>query len=445
MDLRALTIQKVLDNAEQKWGGRAYIWEKKDGAYLPKTLTEFARDVRGAAGLLLSKGLYGGQVAVLGKNSYEYMVADLAIMGYVGISVTFNPAWGVEDLARALDMLEVRLFFYDASHKDVASELEKEYPAIEFMGLDGLAEAIEGMSGEGEFAGIDPAQPSKIMFTSGTTSRPKASLLSQRNMFAGWNSLSRRAQLTDSDRGYLFLPLFHTFAGVYNFLYSLIGGCQIYLCSDTAKIAEELQEVRPTVFCVVPLILERLYGAIGERDKAKAKRAMRLSRLLLPFGIDLRKRMFRKVHEALGGNLRYLFCAGAKLDSEVKAFFKDAGVNLLEAYALTETASSLALEYPRSKDLGSVGVVYEDIEVRIDRPDEAGVGEIMVRGDNVCLGYYKNEKANEEAFEKDGYFRTGDLGRVTGGGKLFLEGRKRRMALGSNGENVYLDEEGEAG
>ena len=440
MDLRSLSIQQVLDDAEKKWGERDFIWAKKDGKYTSKTFSELAQDVRSLAEFLLAKKLRGKQIAILSDNSYEFMVADLAAMGYVGVSATLNSMWGIKDTQRAMKILEVKVFFYDTQHESVARSLIKEYPTVEFIKLEDIPSITKDFDGNAKFEKIDTAAMSKIIFSSGTTSQPKAVMMSQRSMFAGGNSLLRRVDFMESDVTYNFLPLCHTYGGIYSFLYSLVGGCQIYLCTKTENIPEELKEVKPTVFSVVPKVLEVFYSKIDDKTKAKAKKAMKLTNFLRIFKIDIRKKVFKELHEAFGGNLKYLFCAGAKLDNEIKKFFKDAGINLLEAYALTETASSFALEYPGSKNLNCVGTIYEDIKVKIDHPNEMGVGEILVKGDNVCLGYYKNQKANEQAFTEDGYFRTKDLGRVSKTGELFLFGRKKRVILRSNGVNVYPEE-----
>jgi long-subunit acyl-CoA synthetase (AMP-forming) len=440
MDLEALTIQKILIAAETKWSERNFVYEKKRGIYVPKTFGEFVRDARGLANFLLSKGLRGQQITILGDNSYEFMVTDMAVMGYVGVSVTLNGMWGAKDCRRAMKILEAKVLFYDHRHRDIAHELGKEYPTIELIRLEDIAKIIKQTHNTTKVATTNIDGLSKIIFSSGTTSIPKAVMLSQRNMFAGINSLLRRTGFTTTEVTYLFMPLCHVFGGICSFLYSLVGGCSIYLSSGKEKILEELKEVNPTAFSVVPLMLEIIYAKIDNKTKARAKHAMRLSNFLLLFGIDIRHKLFRELHKSFGGQLKYLFCSGAKLDNEIKRFFKDAGVNLMEAYASTETAASLALEYIGNDNLDSVGTVYENVKIKIDNPDATGIGEILVQGDSVCLGYYKNSKVNQQAFDKDGYFRTGDLGKVNQDREIFLFGRKKRMILLSNGINVYPDE-----
>jgi len=187
----------------------------------------------------------------------------------------------------------------------------------------------------------------------------------------------------------------------------------MYICSDTKLIMEELLMVKPTLFCAVPLIFEKLYAVCLER-----KISPRI---------------------ALGGNIRYLFSGGAYLKNEIREFLKGDGLNLLEAYGLTETSSLISCEYSDPLDFESVGTVMENIEIRIAEPDKDGIGEILVRGENIFSEYYKNPVATEVAFDADRFFRTGDMGYIKDD-KLYFVKRKRRMILLSNGENVFPDE-----
>ena len=197
----------------------------------------------------------------------------------------------------------------------------------------------------------------------------------------------------------------HNYADIYIFYYSFISGLSLYICSDTAKIGEELREVRPTIFCAVPLIYERIAEAYNG-----------------------------DVSQAFGDRIRFLFAGGAPIKDELKATYKKAGLEILNAYALTETASSFAIDYPGQTDTDAVGTVFEELDVKTIDTDENGVGEVCVKGDCVFCGY-TTETVNP--FTEDGYFKTGDLGYVKDG-KLFITGRKKKVLIGSNGENIYV-------
>jgi long-chain acyl-CoA synthetase len=188
---------------------------------------------------------------------------------------------------------------------------------------------------------------------------------------------------------------------------------KIYICSSLGQMMEEIKEVNPTILCAVPLIYERIYATCKQYNIAPTK--------------------------IFGDNIRYLFCGGAWFDPEIRRFFKSYDITLLHSYGLSETSSIVCVEYPNSTDFTSVGTVFENMTVKIDNPNEDGVGEIIVKGDNVFKGYYKNPEATNRAFDDCGFFHTGDLGRLEGN-LLYNYGRIKKVIVLSNGENVYPDE-----
>ena len=234
-------------------------------------------------------------------------------------------------------------------------------------------------------------------------------MLSLTNILAGYEPLQKRANLNEKDTIYLFLPLHHTYANIYNFIYGFIAGAEIYLSTGIQNLAIELQEVKPTIFCAVPLVYKRIY--IASQDKLKY---------------------------AFGPNIRRLFCGGAKFESNIRRIYKEAGLPLCEAYALTETASSFSIEYLNDNDYESVGTIFENLDVKIIN-EKDGVGDIVAKGPAVFLGYINNDKLTQQAFTKDGYFITGDIGYIKDN-KLYLTGRKETVLVGDNGENIYPKE-----
>jgi long-chain acyl-CoA synthetase len=429
------TIATALAAADERWGTSNHIWQRGNDGFAPKTFHETRADTEALAASLIAAGLGTKQIMVYGENSYEWAIADFAIMGYVGVNVSVSERWDLAELERTLGILDVAAIIYAESKREMVEAL-KASPALQTEGIvfislqDDLPRLLEQgrrlLTDEAhplEFEPRDPNAVCKIMFSSGTTAQPKASMLSQRNLFSGWQSLKRRAPLSHDDVCYLVLPIYHTYGGVYNLLYSLLGGWQVYLSSGPAHMVAEMRLIRPTGLSAVPLLLKRIYDAIDPRTLKRINVARKLSNFLLRLGIDVRAILFKQLHEVFGGKLAYLFCAGDPLDRELKRFFRETGFNIMEAYALTEVASSLCLEYPATPHLDGVGTVYEEVEVRIDSPDANGLGEILVRGENVCLGYYNNPQANARAFDEQGYFHTGDLGYLKGG-ILYLAGRK---------------------
>lgn len=404
-------IHELLTEGEKLYSSHGYIYERSGDSFKGVTYNRFVKDVRKLASALISDGLKDENIILFGGNSYNYMVTDTAIMGYVGVSCTLSKEWSARDLTNAAKLLTPKAIIYSEQKSETVGKLKNEFPDIKYYILEEILslKSDEDLSYEHNMG----EKCVKIIFSSGTTGLPKAVMLSQDNMFANWENLKKRAPFCKDDKDYLFLPLSHTYGGICNFLYSLITGMSIYICSDTKLIMEELQIVKPTAFCSVPLIFEKMYSACV---------AGNISPKVL-----------------LGGNIRYLFSGGAYLKPEIRKLIKDDGISFFEAYGLTETSSLISCEYDDKNDFESVGTILENIEVRISEADENGVGEITAKGNNIFSSYYKNPEATQKAFDNDGFFHTGDLGYIIEN-KLYVVGRKRRMILLSNGENVYPDE-----
>ncbi len=404
-------ICEYLEEDRKKWGDRPYISVKENGKFVSRTFDEVIGDVRALARALVSEGVCGN-VMLYSPNSYEWAVADLAVMGYVGVCVPIDSEWTAFDILNTLSVIEINTVLYEKSKREVIDELRVGHPEIRYLCIeDSFPELLEkGKSTDAPLCGkTDTDENAMILFTSGTTNRPKAIPLTQANLLHNWDALYARTPMTEADISYIFLPLNHVYAGVANFLYTIISGMQIYLCSDRSKILEEMLEVRPTVVCTVPLILNRIYDAAN-------KSIMEMLR-----------------------NIRFLYCGGSFTDPKIKKYFIDNNVQLLEAYGTTETSSVIALAKPGDKNIYCNGVILDGLDVRIIDSDSDGVGEIIVGGGSVSAGYISRND-NYSDFDSEGFYHTGDLGFIDGGGRLFLRGRKKRMIITANGKNIYADE-----
>ena len=428
-----VAIQDVLKNAVSKWGKRNFIYSRIGDKFIPKTFENTINDTLALAEGLLNLGLSRKHILIYGENSYEWIISDLAIMGFVGVTVAANKEWKQNDLENMIDITDAECIIYSNTKNEVIEKIKEKYD-IKYISMqndipplleNGYKLLDEKEDKESEKKNIEDM--CKIVFTSGTTSVSKAVMLSQKNLFVGFDGLYKRTKMCSDDKIYLFLPLNHTYAGIYNLLACLYFGMELYLCSDTNKMFEELIMTKPTIFCGVPLVYERVYKMLGEETIEQAQ-------------VNKNEECIKKIQNIFGGNIRYLFCGGAKHDSKIRGFYKDIGFKMLEAYALTETASSLSIEYGDSKSTTSVGTILENIDVKFINIDKNGCGEILVKGDNIALGYYKNEDETKKVFDKDGYFHTGDIGYKDEDNQLFLIGRKRKVIVLKNGENIYPNE-----
>ncbi len=407
--LHLIGIEQVLENNYQRWKEKEHIYEKVGGTYQAITYGDFFECVNGLAEYLLAQGMWNKNIMIYGENSTNLMIADFAVLNYVGVSVCVSKEWKAEELKQTIRFLDISCVIYSEEKAEIIKEVVEEFPALTYISMAFFQEISPKTE---KPIPREETLCCKIVFSSGTTSNPKAVMLSKKNLFAGVASLYQRCPFDETDVDYLFLPLSHTYGGIYNFLYSLIFGFSIYLCSDISKMGQEILEVNPTLFCGVPAIYKRFYENDGE-----------------------------KINQAFGNRIQYLFCGGAYFEEHMRKAFKESGLNLMEAYALSETASTFAIQYPYDSDISSVGTVAEDIEVKIINPNRSGIGEIVVKGDNVFLGYAKNQALTESVFTPDGYFKTGDLGYLEvdekhGGYKLFVTGRIKRLLVGANGENI---------
>ena len=398
-------LYEVIKEDYDKWYDEEYVYEKIDGKICSKTFGDFIKGTINVAKTLIDKGYKDKYIIIFGDNSIKLMQIDLATVVYVGKSVVVSKEWKEDDLSYAISTLNAPVLLYGKEKEDIVKNIKSKFD-IEYICFDDLKYDLEISKSDFELTPNNYDECCKIVFSSGTTGKPKGVMLSEKNILAGYNSLIRRCPFNHTDSTYLFLPLNHTYGNIYNFIYSLIAGYKVYLSSGTTEISKELLEYNPTIFCMVPKVAEKMIEGYKE-----------------------------KINIAFGKNIKYIFCGGAYIDKDIRQKFIDAGLNMMQSYALSETASSFAIAYPYSDDLESSGTIFEDLDIKVFEPDENGIGEFIVKGNAVFLGYVNDEETTKKVFDENGYFHTGDLGYIKDN-KLFIKGRKKRMLLTSNGENV---------
>lgn len=407
-----MNIDKIYKENYKKWYSKEHIFEKKNGVYEALTYGEFLDTACGMAKYFFSKGLKNKKIILYGNNSCDLMLADFAIQNYVGVSVWVAKEWQEKELKQAIEKLDIECIIYGDEKRDIVETIKKEYPDLIFMPACDIKNNIEKSKLNDDLEITDENECCKIVFSSGTTSFPKAIMLSKKNIFSGTEGLFKRCPFDENDIAYLFLPLSHTYGNIYNFIYSFVFGFSVYLCSDMSVMAQEIQEVQPTIFSGVPAVYRRFYEGYGEH-----------------------------VGVAFGPHIKYLFCGGARMDENIVNAYKNSGLRFLNAYALSETASTFAIQYQNDDDNECVGTVAENIDVKILDADDNGTGEVAVKGDNVFLGYAGDEELTRNSFTEDGYFKTNDLGYLkpdekNGGYKLYILGRMGSTLIGENGENI---------
>lgn len=291
---------------------------------------------------------------------------------------------------------------------------------------------------------IDETGMTIMLFTSGTTSLAKIVMLSQANVCENIYSTGCIAKVTKDDTFLSFLPLHHTYESTTTFLYGLYSGITIAFCDGLRYVVQNLKEYKITGFVCVPLILEAMYKKIQKGIKEKHLTIpfailTGISNLLLKLGIDVRRKLFKSVIDQLGGHLRLVIYGAAPMDISTIKGLKNIGIELLNGYGLTEASPIVAAENDHYQKPGSVAFPLPNVEIKIKEPNEQGIGEIIVKGPNVMLGYYDNKEATDEVLI-DGWFHTGDLGYFDKDGYLFVTGRKKNVIVLKNGKNIYPEE-----
>ena len=296
-------------------------------------------------------------------------------------------------------------------------------------------------------AKIDEEKMTVMLFTSGTTDKSKAVMLSHKNLITNIKDIAWAFNVNEHDMILSFLPLHHAFECTVGFLHMLAKGACIVFCDGIRHIADNMKEYKISVMVSVPILFETMYKKIirGIEKKGKlekVKKAIKISNFLLKYGIDIRRILFREIHKNLGGNVRILVAGGAALDPETEKGFNELGLNLYQGYGLTETSPVVAAESERkgTKKLGSIGKAFPSLKIKINEPNEEKIGELMVKGPSVMLGYYNNDEANKNTIENDGWFHTGDLAFIDKDGFIFISGREKSAIVLQNGKNVFPEE-----
>ena len=458
-------LKEMIKNSAEKFGEEPAFLRDGKGLEDSKKVTykEFYHEINSLGTALVEMGLKGKRIAVIGENRYEWELSYLAVATGTGIIVPLDKALPENEIESLIIRSEVEAIFYSSKYDECMAKIQKKgnTKLKYFISMDlekndfnkySLKEIKEKgkeilEKGNREFldSKINNEEMSIMLFTSGTTNQSKAVMLSQKNICTNIRDIRNVFELDETDRFLSFLPLHHTFECTVGFLYPLSIGGTIIFSKGVRHIADELKNFKITAMICVPVVFEKMYDklmkTIEEKGKmATVKKGIKLSNCLLKVGIDIRKKLFKEIHDNLGGCLRVMVAGGAALSPEKEKGFWDLGFNVLQGYGLTETSPVIAAELTKQKRLGSIGKKFPSVEVKIDSPDKDGVGELLAKGDSVMLGYYNNEEANKDVFTEDGWFRTGDLAKIDKNGYLYISGRKKFVIVLKNGKNVYPEE-----
>ena len=457
-------LKDMLKKSGEAYGDRtAYVFKtEEEGKFREISHKEFRNDINYLGTALINMGLKGKRVAVISENRYEWGAAYLAVATGVGVIVPLDKALPDNEIESLMIRSEIEAIIYSNKYDAIMNhvkeqgntkvkyfismDLEKKendiYSQKELM-EDGK-KLIEEGNRELLDAKIDAEAMGIMLFTSGTTAMSKAVMLSHKNICANLMDIAAVIKLVPEDRMLSFLPLHHTFECTVGFLYPISKGCSIAFCEGIRHIADNVKEYQITAMISVPILFEGMYKKVMKSIEKKGKletvkKGIKISNFLLKFGIDIRRKIFKEIHDNLGGKVRLFVAGGAAFDPEAEKGFNELGVRTLQGYGLTESSPVIAAEDDKYQRLGSIGKAFPSLEVKIDNPNEEGIGELLAKGPSIMLGYYNNEEATKETLE-DGWLHTGDLAKIDKDGYIFISGRKKFVIVLKNGKNIYPEE-----
>ena len=464
-NMKYTDLKDMLKQTGEAYGDRpAYIFKTEEkGKFRTITHKEFRDEINALGTVLINMGLKDKRIAIISENRYEWELSYLAIASGVGVVVPLDKSLPDNELESLILRSQVEAIIYSSKYDTIMGTLrdKKNTNLKYFISMD-LEENTQGIYSEKTLiekgkkllnegdstylnAEIDADKMGIMLFTSGTTAMSKAVMLSHKNLVTNVMDITQRFDLTEEDRFLSFLPLHHVFECTVGFLYPISIGGSIAFCEGVKHMADNIKEFGITAMISVPAVFDIIYRKVMKAIEKKGKlqnleKGKKISNLLLKVKIDLRKQLFKEVHESLGPKLRLVVTGGAALDPETEKGFNDLGFDVEQGYGLTETAPVIAAETPKCRRLGSIGKKFPSVEVKIDNPDEEGIGELLAKGPSIMLGYYENEEATKDALDADGWFHTGDLARIDKDGFIYISGRKKSVIVLNNGKNVFPEE-----
>ena len=459
------TIKEVFIRSMKEYPKNTLILQKTNHKepYREYTYEEFGKDVVALGTKLIKMLPKNAKVVIVSETTYGWYLSYMTMLCGAGIAVPVDKELPDNELENVINRSKATAVIYSAKKKDSVKKIENKIPTVKYfiemdsddyivdkhMGINYLIkegnEILE--TGDTSFMDIeiDPEEFKVLIFTSGTTSNSKGVMICNRNLAANINAVSAYVKLYTTDRLFSVLPLHHTYESTIGFLLPFACGSSVAVCEGLKYIVPNLQESKPTALLAVPLLIENLYKKINETIKKSKKDGLvnsmiHVTNVLKAVNVDIKRKVFKEILDNLGGNLRIVVSAAAPIDAKICKWVEDIGIKFLQGYGLTETAPIAALtpEYEPSR-YASTGKAVVGTDIIVDNPNEAGEGELLIKGPTVMLGYYEDEEATAEVM-KNGYFCSGDIGKIDEDGFIYITGRSKNVIVTQNGKNIYPEE-----
>lgn len=452
-------FKEMLDIASREAGDKIALRYKTKKGITDITYNTFIERTDRLGTALTALGYGSCHVAILSENSYKWIITYLTVLKSEGVFVPIDKELPPEELIHVINDSDAKVLFVSHAKKDFVTQYRDKLTNVElvidldnhqndgeFLSYYRLLEYGGNQLAEGNTAYLKMSNRrddlKMIVYTSGTTGLAKGVMLSLRNLVGGVYYGLQVSTVFDTCLSVL--PYNHTYESVCDILVSLHMHATICVNENLRAVAENLKIYQPSYILLVPVFVEFLYNMIWKKAEASGKAdglrtLIKTSNALRKTGVDLRRTMFKSIHDGFGGRLIKIVCGGAPIRKEMGDFFDAVGINLINGYGITECSPLVAANRDYFNDYNTVGPVLPCLQLKIEDPNENGDGEIVVKGDVVMLGYYKNPEATERVL-KDGWFYTGDLGHMNSLQQLLITGRKKNLIVLRNGKNVYPEE-----
>ncbi|MGM9682224.1 MAG: AMP-dependent synthetase/ligase [Eubacteriales bacterium] len=459
-------LRHLVNSGAEEFGDKSlYIYKDASGEYVGYSYIQLRDEMNAIGSAFMKLGIADCSIAVSGDTHPRWIATYLATVNGNGCIVPIDKELSDESTADFLKLSEAVAFVYTEAQNERAERIAAMLPNIKYYiainpsenykfadNVYTMDEIIE--MGKAELDGGNTAylelelqteKMSALLFTSGTTGTSKGVMLSHHNLTAATNASVLSMSYDDRNTFVSVLPPHHSYEITCGHLAIMDLGAQIFINDSLRHVMKNFKSYKPNALMLVPLFVETMHKKIWEEVRKKGlekqfKAIIKLNSALLCAHIDVRNKLFGKVTEAFGGNLKSIVCGGAPLSPQLIKDFYAFGITVLEGYGITECAPLVAVNSPGKIKFRSVGTPVKGCSVRIDKKPEEETGEILVKGENVMLGYYKDPQATAEAFTEDGWFRTGDIGYMDDEGYIFITGRKKNVIILSNGKNVFPEE-----
>ncbi len=453
-------LKDMLNKTRNLYGERpAYKIRIEDGKYQIFTHNEVRDMVNSLGTALIDLGLKGKRVAIIGENRYEWELAYLSITCGTGTVVPLDKSLPENELESLIERSDIEAIFFSKKYSKTIEKVKfsekNKLKHLISMDLDVHTDGVYSQKeliksgkklleeGNTEFidACINPEEMSIMLFTSGTTSKAKVVSLSHKNICSNLMDLASILDVTSDDILLSVLPLHHVFECTVGFLFSLYKGAQTVFCDGIRHIVDNLNEYHVTVMACVPGVYERIFNMIRKKieKRGKLQEILENEEKYKNASMNDKKEVFKEIHDMIGSKVKLFISGAAALDSKIEEKYRLLGINLVQGYGLTETSPVVAIGTTKYYKTGSIGKSVPSVDAKIVDANDDGIGELVVKGPSIMLGYYGNEEESKEVL-KDGWFYTGDLAKIDEDGYIYICGRKKSVIVLKNGKNIFPEE-----